>query len=77
MVRCIKMVSLPNIILNKKVIKELLQNHSNKKEISEEISTILDDQNYRNKMKNSLKTVKSMLSEKNCAEEVAKMLLKG
>lgn len=74
LVRCIKMVSLPNIILNKIIIQELIQNKCNKKQIANEILKILNDDIYRQKMISDLSQVKSLLSNKNSSYETAKSI---
>ena len=74
LVRCIKMVSLPNIILNKTIIQELIQNKCNKKQIANEILKILNDDTYRQKMISNLSCLKNMLSNKNSSYETAKSI---
>lgn len=74
MVRCIKMVSLPNIILNKMIVKEMIQWKCNKKQIANEILKILNDDIYRQKMISDLEDVKNMLSNRNSSFEVAKCI---
>ncbi|OLA94359.1 MAG: lipid-A-disaccharide synthase [Candidatus Melainabacteria bacterium LEY3_CP_29_8] len=73
-VRSIKMVSLPNIILNKRIIKEMIQNKCNKKQIANEILKILNDNNYREHMIYDLNQVKDMLSHRNSSYEAAKCI---
>lgn len=68
------MVSLPNIILNKTIIQELIQNKCNKKQIANEILKILNDNTYRQKMISNLSCLKNMLSNKNSGAEVAKSI---
>lgn len=74
LVRCIKMVSLPNIILNKTIIQELIQNKCNKRQIANEILKILNDDTYRQKMISNLSCLKNMLSNKNSSYETAKSI---
>ena len=69
------MVSLPNIILNKIIIKELIQNKCNKKQIANEILKILNDDLYRQEIILNLSRVKNMLSNKNSSYETAKCIL--
>lgn len=68
------MVSLPNIILNKTIIQELIQNKCNKKQIANEILKILNDDTYRQKMISNLSCLKNMLSNKNSSYETAKSI---
>jgi lipid-A-disaccharide synthase len=74
LVRCIKMVSLPNIILNKLVVPELIQFKANVKNITTEIEKLLYDNEYRQNHINQLAEVKAKLSDKYSAEEVAKVI---
>lgn len=71
MVRCINMVSLPNIILNEEIVPELIQKLSNPEKISEEILKILNDENYRTYMKSKLRNVKEKMMSSNAAEKAA------
>ncbi len=75
LVRCIKNVSLPNIILQKNIIPELIQTKCKPTIIEKNISELLYDENKRAFMCENLKNLKSLLSEKNAAEEASKILL--
>ena len=75
LVRCIKRVSLPNIIADKSIVPELLMNDVNVLKISYEIEKLLFDNNYREKYIFELGQVKSLLSEKNSSDEVAKEIV--
>lgn len=70
-VRCVNMVSLPNIILNEEIVPELIQKLSNSEKISGEILKILNDENYRTYMKLKLRNVKEKMMSSNAAEKVA------
>ena len=72
LVRCIKRVSLPNIIVDKEIVKELIQGKLTVKNIVQETEKLLYDNNYRSAFINELSTVKSHLSDKNSSLEVAK-----
>lgn len=71
LVRCIKMVSLPNIIAGKIVVPEIIQGKVNVENISYEIEKILYNQDYRNNFVKELSQVKSKLSDKISSEEAA------
>lgn len=75
MVRCIKRVSLPNIIMHKSIIKELIQEQSTPEYVAEETIRILTDEQYRENMANDLKEVERHLSNLAPAEVVAGKLL--
>lgn len=74
LVRCLDKVSLPNIIADKWIIPELIEDRANVKEIVFEIEKILFNNETRDKMINELGNVKNLLSEKNSAFEVAKTI---
>lgn len=75
LVRCIKMVSLPNIILDKKIIPELIQKDANPLTIADYMLKIIENDEYRTGMVNSLKNVKEMLSSENSAQKTSKIIL--
>jgi lipid-A-disaccharide synthase len=70
-VRCIKRVSLPNIIADKLIVPEIIQGDVNVKKISTEIERLLYDTDYRKENITQLGEVKNLLSDKNSAQEVA------
>lgn len=74
LVRCIKRVSLPNIIADKSIVPEIIQGDVNAQKISYEIERLLYDNEYRENNIAQLGEVKSLLSDKisskECADEV-------
>ena len=74
LVRCLDKVSLPNIIANKWIIPELIEDRANVKEIVSNMEKILFDDAKKEDMINELSKVKDLLSEKNSAFEVAKTI---
>ena len=77
LVRCIKLVSLPNIIMNKRIVPELLQGNATKQKIVSEIEKLLYDEEYRKNYIAELGEIKSKLSDKYSADEVAEEIIKG
>ena len=75
LVRCIKMVSLPNIVTGKCIVPELIQHKFNVDNIVYETEKLLYDKEYREGFINDLGCVKSCLSEKYSAQEVANAIL--
>lgn len=73
-VRCINMVSLPNIILGKVTVPELIQGKFNVKNVVEETEKNLFNEDIRAKRIQELGDVKSRLSDKYSAEEVANQI---
>ena len=74
-VRCIKKVSLPNIIANKMIVPEIIQGRVSVNNISYEIERILYDELYRNNYIAELGGIKSVLSDKISSVEVAKTIV--
>lgn len=71
LVRCIKRVSLPNIIMDKSIVPELIQSKFTSANLCYETEKSLYDKNYREKFINELGEVREKLSDKYSAEEVA------
>ncbi len=75
LVRCIKKVSLPNIIADKNIVPEIIQWQVRASNISYEIEKILYDGKYRQEYIQSLKDLSAIMSDKNSSQEVAKEIL--
>ena len=76
-VRCINRVSLPNIILNEDIVKELIQNKLTVQNIVKETEQLLYDKEYRINFMEKISGVKDRLSDKNSGEEAAKIIIKN
>ena len=74
LVRCIKRVSLPNIIADKSIVPEIIQKDVNVSKISYEIEKLLFDSEYRQENINELGAVKTLLSDKVSSQEAAKVI---
>ncbi len=74
LIRCIKRVSLPNIIADKMIVPEIIQNNVTPANITYELEELLYNQVKREQNINELAQVKGMLSSKNSALEVAKII---
>lgn len=74
-VRCIKRVSLPNIISDKDIVPELIQHKAKPEITAKEIIELLTDSQKYEKMKKELKNVKQFLTDKKSCEETAKIIL--
>lgn len=70
-VRCIKMVSLPNIIADKIIVPEILQGAVKVENITYEIERLLYDTKYRDENIRELSKVKALLSDKVSSDEAA------
>ena len=65
LVRCWDKVALQNIIAQKWIVPELIEDKANVNEIVSNTETILFNNDKRNEMRKELGEVKSLLSEKN------------
>lgn len=74
LVRCIKKVSLPNIILDKDVVPELIQGKAKSDLIAYNIEKFLYNEDDRVENISNLSQVKDCLSDKYSAYEVAKVI---
>ena len=75
LVRCIKRVCLPNIIMDRDIVPELIQYDAKPISIASNILKIINDENYRNEMIKSLKNVKQMLNKFGAAKNVAEIVV--
>lgn len=73
-VRCIKRVSLPNIIADKSIVPEILQSKVTVSNISYQIEKLLYDKDYRENNIEQLGKVKALLSDKVSSQEAAKVI---
>ena len=76
-VRCIKMISLPNIISGRLIVPELIMQNVNPDCITYHIDKILYDTEYRTEYINELSGVKSLLSDKISSKEAAAEIIKS
>lgn len=67
-------VGLCNILANKKIVPELLQNEANPSKIATEITKILDNNAYHDTMINDLKNIKNLL-ESDKTEDIASLIM--
>ncbi len=74
LVRCIKRVSLPNIITGKDIVPELIQSKFNVDNICYETEKLLYNKECRDKMINELGGVKEKLSDKYSAKVAAETI---
>lgn len=75
LVRCIKKVSLPNIITDKEIVPELVQGKFTVENICYETEKLLYDSPYRQNFVSELANAKEILSQKYSAQEVANCIL--
>lgn len=70
----LKYISLVNLIMDKEVVKELIQNDFNKKNLEQELSKILDD-SYREKMFLNYFDLERKLGGKGASKKVAELIV--
>ena len=75
--RCIKKVSLPNIVTGEDIVPELIQAKFNADNICYETERFLYDKEYREKTIAELGKVRAKLSDKYSAQEVAEEIIKA
>ena len=75
LVRCIKHVSLPNIIMQRDIIQELIQKRSRAGMVAAETLKILTNNEYKNKMVQELSSVEKRLTNAVPAKVVAESLM--
>lgn len=75
LVRCIKNVSLPNIITGKNIVPELIQCKFTSDNICYETEKLLYNKEYREQFIKDLGGVRQLLSDKYSAQEVANCIL--
>ena len=68
-------ISLVNLIADKEVVKELIQEDASAEKVSHELSQILENQNYRNKMLNDYDSIIRMLDTGSASENTARLML--
>ncbi len=74
----LKFISLVNLIMDQEVVRELIQSELNQKNLQVELSRILEDTEYRSKIKASYKLMRARLggigASARCAEHMLKTL---
>ena len=68
-------IGLPNIILGKGFIKELIQHEATSENLAEEIERILTDKFYADQMRDNLKQVKQQLGQGGGSKNMAELVL--
>lgn len=72
----IKFISLVNLIMDKEVVKELIQNDCTSETIKTELSYILEGGKNRNRILNEYQEMKKILGEGGASKKVAQLMLK-
>jgi lipid-A-disaccharide synthase len=69
-------IGLANIVANKHIVKELLQDDANSKNISRELKRLLNDRSYRQQVITGLKEVKANLGKGEGSKHMAELILR-
>ncbi len=72
----LKYISLVNLIMDQEIVRELIQGELNEKNLRFELSRILDDEEYRSKMKASYKLMRQKLGGIGASSRCAAHMLK-
>lgn len=72
----VKYISLPNLIMDKPVVKELIQNDFSVKNISEELEKLLNDKVYRQRILNDYTELTKQLGGQGASKRLAIELVK-
>jgi lipid-A-disaccharide synthase len=68
-------ISLPNLIANKEVVKELLQDEMNPQGVSIELEKLIEDQSYRNEMLKNYNEIYRSLDTGSASENTAELIV--
>ncbi len=70
----VRYISLVNLILNREVVKELIQDEFNKEKLKHELDKLLFDRNTREKMKDDLTGLQKIVGPKGACEKAAQKI---
>lgn len=71
----VKFISLVNLIMEREVVKELIQDDLNSDKLKAELDKMLFDRNYRNAMLDDIEELKQRLGEPGATERAAKKVI--
>ncbi len=72
----IKFISLVNLIMNREVVKELIQKDCTAENICTELNRLINEDDYRNRMLEDYSELRQLLGEGGASRKVAQSLLK-
>lgn len=67
-------IALPNILLNKEVVKEFIQNDAKANQIAKNILSLLNHKTIRNRQLKEFEAIRELLGEKGASYEAAKII---
>jgi lipid-A-disaccharide synthase len=68
-------ISLPNLILDRPLLKELIQNDLNHDQLKKELDMILHDASYRTNMLNGMEELRKVLGGENASARIAALMV--
>lgn len=71
----IKYISLVNLIMDKEVVRELIQKELNNKLLKEELGKLLEDKDYRTSMMNTFESLIKLLGGGGASKKTAQLIL--
>ena len=72
-----KYIGLPNIIMDRQVVPELIQNKLNTRSLSSEIIKLVENPDLRHKQISEFKTLKKKLGSKSASKTMAEMIVRA
>lgn len=73
----VKYISLVNLIMEREIVKELIQGELNSKNLSSELDLILNDKNKINQLQSDYKELKKKLGREGASERAADLILES
>jgi lipid-A-disaccharide synthase len=73
----VKYISLVNLIVEREIVKELIQDQLNTKNLSRELDLILNDQQKKQQLQSDYKELKEKLGKEGASERAATLILES
>lgn len=67
-------VAMPNILMNKEIVREFIQGNMTEDNLYKEGKRILTDEKYRNEMKENFSKIRKLLTDKSASDSVAEII---
>ncbi|MBI3481784.1 MAG: lipid-A-disaccharide synthase, partial [Bacteroidetes bacterium] len=73
----VSFISLVNLVANKEVIKELIQDKAEPEAINQELTALLNNESYRNQMLSDYDSVYKILDTGSASDNTARLMLEA
>jgi lipid-A-disaccharide synthase len=70
-------ISLPNLIADKKVVRELIQNDFSLDNLRQELGRLLSDATYKQEMLVGYELIREQIGDQQASERVARLILES